>query len=260
MFKALRWNSAWALALAAAMVGGGWAGQALADGSVLMILDGASTANRERAMELGYNVTAWTLSTTRTKTLADLQQFDAIFLSPGAPSVTYTLLEPVIQNGGLLQQYAFYGGTLALNVSSNASHTPVAPGGVGFSYVIGGHNAEQIVTADHPYVTGGDFGGSSLTEADFANWNLTDHGYLTGLPRDTTIVLSNTDGPSLVEYTVGDDGGRVVISSMNFGWASGGESRGAPLDNLLLYTLPEPGSLILLLVAAGCTLGRPRRS
>ena len=46
---------------------------------------------------------------------------------------------------------------------------------------------------------------------------------------------------------------------MNYGWATGGDARGAPLDNLINDALvPEPAALVLLL--AGAVLGRRPRA
>lgn len=226
-----------------------------------MVTDGQSAYNIAKAQALGHTVTTRTMSSTIATPVAQLLEFDAIFLSPGAPPATFDLLRFGVADGGRLQQYAFYGGTLALNVSCSQGQTGIAPGGVSFSCTSPGHNAEQLTTPTHPYLTGEGFGGQVLDASRFLNWNQTDHGYLVNVPGAATVILSNTDGPALIAYRVGvgDVRGRVLVSTLNYGWATGGDARGAPLENLLNYALvPEPATLLLLLLGGNMALRRRR--
>ncbi len=226
-----------------------------------MVTDGQSSYNIARAQALGHTVTTRTMSSTIATPVAQLLGFDAIFLSPGAPSATFDLLRFGVTDGGRLQQYAYYGGTLVLNVSCSQGQGLIAPGGVNFCCTSPGHNAEQLTTPDHPYLTGAGYGGQVLSASRFLNWNQTDHGYLSDVPGGGAVILSNSDGPALVAYPVGGGAmqGRVLVSTLNYGWATGGDARGAPLDNLLDYALvPEPVTLLLLLGGSGMVLRRRR--
>ena len=89
----------------------------------------------------------------------------------------------------------------------------IAPDDVGFSPQRT-HDSETIEAATHPYITGAGFGGEALGAADFEGWQQTDLGTLTNLPDGTTLVLTNGDGPSWVEYRHGD--GRVIVTTLTY--------------------------------------------
>jgi hypothetical protein len=73
----------------------------------------------------------------------------------------------------------------------------------------------------------------TLSRGTFGNWLPTDYGILLGLPEDATILLANTDGPSLAEYKWGK--GKVLVSTLGFGRPGAPDRVGAPWNNLLLY-------------------------
>ena len=132
---------------------------------------------------------------------------------------------------GELTAYVNGGGVLVVNIANNiGSQSDIAPGGVDYdrSFL---HESESILAPGHPYITGDGYGGSTLAESDFNSWSSTDHGILTALPLNATVILQSSDGPSLVEYAFGN--GRVLVSTLTYGWA-GPE---APHANLIEYAL-----------------------
>jgi hypothetical protein len=86
------------------------------------------------------------------------------------------------------------------------------------------------------YIAGIPFGGEALGPDDFNGWGPTDLGFLTGLPDDptTTIVLSNSDGPSWAEYQYG--AGRVIVTTLTYCWDTEPKSKLAAARNLLRYS------------------------
>jgi uncharacterized repeat protein (TIGR01451 family) len=125
-----------------------------------------------------------------------------------------------------------------INIAGNiGSAINIDPGGTDY-YRTNTHNAETILRPRHPYITGQPYGGSPLTASDFNSWGLTDHGWLTGYPPDSQLVLQNPEGPSWLQYPYGS--GHVIVTTLTYGWGVRG-ARGAPLANLVEYALAISG-------------------
>ena len=125
--------------------------------------------------------------------------------------------------------------------------------------------AETIHDPSHPYFTGAFAPAAhALTEMDFAEWGSTDAGHIEGAPAGAAVLLSNSQGPSLTEYALGE--GWVVVSTLTYGWGENG-ARTAAMDNMLLYAamqvrgsenpaslpvsgVPEPSTFLLLATGA----------
>ena len=123
-----------------------------------------------------------------------------------------------------------------INVAGNSgSQSDIDPVGTDYDRTTT-HQAEQILLPNHPYITGQGYPGNALSVSDFNNWGSTDHGWLTGFSSgDANSVLRNTDGVSWVEYSHGS--GTVIVTTLTYGWGSGGAARGNPLRNLIEYSL-----------------------
>ncbi|MDD5453489.1 MAG: DUF11 domain-containing protein [Candidatus Bipolaricaulis sp.] len=152
-------------------------------------------------------------------------------------------LEPEWSNYGNLNlanlaTYVQAGGVAVINIAGNiGSVNDIDPAGTDYhrEYTC---NAETILLPDHPYITGQPYGGSVLTTSDFNSWGSTDHGWLTGYPTASQVVLQNTTGPSWLQYPYGL--GQVIVTTLTYGWGSGG-ARGAPMTNLIKYALYVSG-------------------
>jgi len=161
-------------------------------------------------------------------------KYQVIYVAPELGTDDYATLRNMSAAGGVIEQFVSLGGVAVLNVAGNfGDQASVAPDEVGFS-AASTHDSESILLPDHAYFTGVGFGGDALTTSDFATWHSTDLGTLSNLPGDATILLSNSDGPSLAEYRHGD--GRVIISSLTYCWDSEPNSQLAAASNLLLYS------------------------
>jgi hypothetical protein len=162
-----------------------------------------------------------------------LANYRAIYLPVVLGGDQYPKLRSLVVTGGVLERFANAGGTLVLNVGGNAGSQPdIAPGGVDYDR-IGTHNAEALPVPSHPYFTGAGYGGGVLTRGNFGAWLYTDYGDLTGLPAGTTTLLANVDGASMVEYKWGR--GKVIVTTLSYGWPGFPDRIGAAWTNLLLY-------------------------
>jgi uncharacterized repeat protein (TIGR01451 family) len=152
-------------------------------------------------------------------------------------------LEPSWSNYGNLNQddlaaYVQAGGVAVINIAGNiGSANDIDLAGTDYhrEYT---YNAETILLPDHPYITGQPYGGSVLTTSDFNSWGSTDHGWLTGYPPASQVVLQNTTGPSWLQYPYGS--GQVIVTTLTYGWGGGG-GRGTPMGNLIKYALALSG-------------------
>lgn len=203
-------------------------------GNFLMATDGVSSNNNSKASSLGHTVTTDTLANIVAMMPTALAAYDVVWVSPPNQSaVTYTALKSGVAPGASLEQYVNNGGILVLCLAGNiGNQTDIAPGGVdatlnAFNGIF--HEEETFTTPAHPYLTGADYSGAVLAESDFDNWGSTDHGQLTSLPGGATTVLSNTDGPSWVQYPWGC--GQVIVNTLTYGWTNSGIA----LDNLINY-------------------------
>ncbi len=153
-------------------------------------------------------------------------------------------LEPSWSNYGNLNltnlaAYVQAGGVAVINIAGNiGSANDIDPAGTDY-HRTWTHNAETILLSEHPYITGQPYGGSLLTTSDFNSWGSTDHGWLTGYPTASQVVLQNTDGAAWLQYTYGS--GQVIVTTLTYGWGSGG-ARGTPMGNLIKYALALPGT------------------
>ncbi|GEM_PF-931305 len=161
----------------------------------------------------------------------EMEQYRAVYLEPNwndYGSLNLTNLADYVQAGGVA----------VINIAGNiGSANDIDPAGTDYhrEYT---YNAETILLPEHPYITGQPYGGSLLTTSDFNSWGSTDHGWLTGYPTASQVVLQNTTGPSWLQYSYGS--GQVIVTTLTYGWGGGG-GRGAPLENLLEYALAISG-------------------
>ena len=148
-------------------------------------------------------------------------------------------LEPEWGDYGNLNQinlsaYVQAGGVAVINIAGNiGSVNDIDPAATDYdrSRV---HEHESILLPSHPYITGQPYGGSLLATGDFDRWSCTDHGWLTGYPASSQVVLRNTDGVSWLQYPYGS--GQVIVTTLTYGWGSRG-AHGSPLENLIEYAL-----------------------
>lgn len=188
----------------------------------------------ELATSLGFQTAAQQLTGLEIDDpLLDRQLFQVIYVPPDLGLDDYIVLQRLVAPGGVIERFVADGGVAVIHVGGRfGDQQNVAPGGVGFARVRA-HDEEFIVEASHPYFIGEGFGGVALSEQDFANWGSTDEGVLTNLPADATVLLRNSDGPSMAEYRYGE--GRVIVSTLAFCWEGRPRSKGAPTTNLLRY-------------------------
>ena len=165
--------------------------------------------------------------------LSLLNAYAVIYFSVNAGSVDYQNLRSAVAAGQPLEQFVSLGGTLVLNVAgNNGSQADLGPGGLDYDRSFT-HEFATLLLPAHPYVTGQGYGGTALTAAMFNNWGNTDHGTLTGLPAGAVALLGNGQGASMIEYAWGT--GRVMASTLTFGWFGEARFSGPPFDNELLY-------------------------
>jgi hypothetical protein len=142
--------------------------------------------------------------------------FQVVYVAPGMSSLDYDLLREMVAPGGFIDRFVSSGGVAVINAAGLlGEQLDIAPRGVGFSGAAP-HDSETILTPVHPYFTGLGYAGDTLTVANFNGWQPTDLGTLTNVPADATVLLRNSDGPALVEYTHG--AGRVIVSSLRYCW------------------------------------------
>jgi hypothetical protein len=167
-------------------------------------------------------------------------QYQVVYVAPGLGTGDYSALQQLVAPGGVIEQFVSLGGVAVIDVAgTSGDQLNVAPGGVGFASVAE-HEGESILLPEHTYFTGLGMGGEPLSEADFSGWQPTDHGTLTNLPVDATVLLDNGDGPSLAEYPYA--AGRVIVTTLSYCWTGKPNSDGAPARNLLKYSRFYSGS------------------
>jgi hypothetical protein len=188
----------------------------------------------------------------------DQLQGKSVVIMPGMSSYDSLMISKP-----LLSAFVHAGGYLWVNLAGTSCAPDAVPGGAGFvRYDCGStyHNSETIAQPNHPYFTGAFTPAAhALTAADFANWDATDGGHISGAPSNATALLTNTKGSPLMEYSYGS--GWIVVSTMTYGWGVEG-AKTAALDNMLLYAasqvrgsdaasvptegVPEPSTLVML--------------
>jgi hypothetical protein len=141
----------------------------------------------------------------------------------------------MVVQGGFIDEFVRAGGAAVIHlVGPGLANTEpgIAPAGVGYERVL--HDLIGIEAPAHPFVTGRGYGGRQLQMTSFSFWGPTDEGVLTALPPGATVLLRNADGPSMVEYPLGD--GKVIVSTLTFCTTELPASQGAAFENLLLYS------------------------
>ncbi|OQW91370.1 MAG: hypothetical protein BWK78_04840 [Thiotrichaceae bacterium IS1] len=125
------------------------------------------------------------------------------------------------------------GGVVVLNVAGNCGNQDnIAP--LQVHYRCSYNNREKFIDSTHPYITGTKYGEQPISESGFDGWNYTDHGFLINIPKFASVLLSNSDGASLIEYRLGK--GLVIVSTITFGCCTQKSSDpGQPLTNLVKY-------------------------
>jgi hypothetical protein len=236
-FRPIRTLTLLALSLTALLVGArpAAAATAVTQKPYLVISDTYySTTARNRLSQLGitYGVTSFAgLATADPNQL--VANYRAVYLPVILGGDQYAKLRALVVTGGVLERFANAGGTLVLNVCGNADSQPgIAPGGVNYDRT-NTHNAEAITNPGHPYFTGAGYGGAVLNRGHFGAWVYTDYGNLTDLPTGAAVLLANEDGPSLAEYRWGR--GRVIVSTLSYGWPGFPARTSVAWNNLLLY-------------------------
>jgi hypothetical protein len=166
--------------------------------------------------------------------------YKVIYVAPDLNGEDYGFLQQMVALNGTIERFVSSGGVAVINAAgTNGDQLAIAPDDVGFSAATE-HDSETIEAGTHRYITGAGFGGEVLGAGDFEAWQHTDLGTLTGGPEDATIVLTNTDGPSWIEYRHGD--GRVIVTTLTYCSNDEPKSRQAAARNLLLYSRFFSGS------------------
>jgi hypothetical protein len=90
------------------------------------------------------------------------------------------------------------------------------------THVVSFSNDNNITTQSHPIITG-QYGGSNRGKIsddsclqDLDCWQYASHGYFTNLPADTTIILTESNGPVFIEYRFGD--GLIIATTTSIEW------------------------------------------
>ena len=163
-----------------------------------------------------------------------LFDMDVVFITQFSNAAA---LRTGVAPGGTLDEYVSQGGVLVIVAAGSSSQNAIAPGGV--DYVRSVHLSDEISSPSHPYLTGEGFSGHPLDANDFDGWLPTDLGTLENLVENSEIILSNTDGPSWVEYPWGN--GIVIVTSLTYGFNCGVQCsnplRDNPLENLIDYAV-----------------------
>ncbi len=93
--------------------------------------------------------------------------YQAIYVAPDLGPEDYARLRAMVATGGTIERFVALGGVAVLNVAGTlGDQAAVAPDGVGFAGA-NQHEAEELATPLHPYVTGVGYGGETLDSASF---------------------------------------------------------------------------------------------
>jgi hypothetical protein len=189
---------------------------------------------RDRMTQLGLTHDGISLAALEASNADTLRAgYRAIYLPSVADDGQLTRVRPLVAVGGVLERFVNGGGTLVLVLTGYTNdQTDIAPAGVDVVRN-GPHNQEAILTPTHPYFTGIGYNGTPLGVGAFGTWRPTDLGTLGGLPEGAKVLLRNEHGPSLVEYGYGR--GRVLVTTLSYGWPGFPSRIGPAWNNLLLY-------------------------
>ena len=102
---------------------------------------------------------------------------------------------------------------------------------MGVMHVHSTSNTIRIVVPNHPVVAG-------LTEADLAGWSASTHGYLTNVPQNAIVVMTDhAYRPTYIEYTYGNGVVLATMQTIEWSWRWGGEPQKNLLRNELRYAV-----------------------
>jgi hypothetical protein len=129
----------------------------------------------------------------------------------------YNALRTGVADGGTLEQFVSQGGVIVIAAGVGSGlQADIAPGGVDYTRTTTQLSA-TINNPTHPYITGADFGGVTLTQIDFEGWGGTSFGILSDLIPGSTVLLGNDIAePTWVTYSWGL--GNVIVTSLTYGF------------------------------------------
>lgn len=134
------------------------------------------------------------------------------------------------------EDYVSSGGTLeihAADVGYNGGYAPgILPGGILWKRFVSDNTT--IVNATHPIVNSP----TEITEGELDGWSFSAHGYFTGYPDGTQVVLvdSRYGRPVCLEFKYGS--GRIIASGLTLEWGYMHQFSRI-LENSLLYTMSD---------------------
>jgi hypothetical protein len=164
----------------------------------------------------------------------NLSRFSEIIIASTQNQAFYDNIFPGGSIDPNLSRWVQRGGVLSANLADCAaggswSYTPCGSGSSssytflgGVTHVVSFTNDNKITTQSHPIITGqfGATNGGRITDdsclKDLDCWYQASHGYFTNLPADTTIILTESNGPVFIEYRYGD--GLVVATTTSIEW------------------------------------------
>jgi hypothetical protein len=164
--------------------------------------------------------------------------YDNLFPGGGTSELVHPALVAYVQAGGIL----------SANLTDHSSG-PGANGNWDDDTFVGGlqHVAASfrqdngiadpthlIITADGLSCPSGNCGTIQDTgpKNDLDDWGWSSHGYFTSLPVGTTVILTDTDGPVMIEYPFG--AGKVIATLSTIVWRYVGGFGGLPQNKKLL--------------------------
>jgi len=179
-----------------------------------------------------------------------MADFHFIYIASSQPQSFY---DAYAVRSSELAAWVAGGGRLMFSVCSQSYNTVAAlPGGVLTHQTLQENN--YVVTASHPIVTGELSDGIALTDADLVG-TYCSHVDLSTLPAGAIVILRDSVGPTLVEYTYGT--GTVVASGLTWEFYSVNGSLGGTgsfarraYDDLILYAFPKHATFVSSDVAA----------
>lgn len=188
-----------------------------------------------------------------------MADFHFIYIASSQPQSFY---DAYAVRSSELAAWVAGGGRLMFSVCSQSYNTVAAlPGGVLTHQTL--QESNYVVTASHPIVTGELSDGIALTDADLVG-TYCSHVDLSTLPAGAIVILRDSVGPTLVEYTYGT--GTVVASGLTWEFYSVNGSLGGTgsfarraYDDLILYAFPKPIHTITASAGPGGTI-RPTGS
>ncbi len=162
----------------------------------------------------GY-IAGWNLVTSsELKGTYDLAEYGVIYIANDQATSTYNNLADC---SAKLSQFVQDGGSLVYGACDKGWQNGSISQLIGtvtknnyYSYY------NYVVDKSHPIVTGELTDYEELTDAMLYH-NYTSHTYFTNLPADATIILQDGNGnPTLVEYSLGEKGGTVILSGLTW--------------------------------------------